>query len=216
MFASNPTMFSAYASFAASMMLLRSITDQLIPAPLQTYIYSFLRRLFTPLSTTLTLVIDEHTGLIACNEVFDAAELYLRTKTSPLTNRLRVCKTPKKKTISSAIDKNQELVDTFENMKLTWQFVCIEPKGGTYSYEKRHYELSFHKKHMEKVMECYLPLFWPTSSAMGREGTNVKLVCAGRATSRMRKENGARPDFLTRRMRAPASPDEEIFPSLLF
>ncbi|KAL6136379.1 hypothetical protein ACLB2K_061674 [Fragaria x ananassa] len=42
------------------------------------------------------------------------------------------------------------------------------------------------------------------------------MVCAGRATSRMRKENGARPDFLTRRMRAPASPDEEIFPSLLF
>ncbi|KAL6127180.1 hypothetical protein ACLB2K_075222 [Fragaria x ananassa] len=48
------------------------------------------------------------------------------------------------------------------------------------------------------------------------EGSNVKMVCAGRATSRMRKENGARPDFLTRRMRAPASPDEEIFPSLLF
>ncbi|KAL6210602.1 hypothetical protein ACLB2K_015834 [Fragaria x ananassa] len=59
-------------------------------------------------------------------------------------------------------------------------------------------------------------MFWPTSSASVREGTNVKMVCAGRATSRMRKENGARPDFLTRRMRAPASPDEEIFPSLLF
>ncbi|KAL6135615.1 hypothetical protein ACLB2K_067842 [Fragaria x ananassa] len=51
----------------------------------------------------------------------------------------------------------------------------------------------------------------------GREGTKgKKMVCAGRATSRMRKENGARPDFLTRRMRAPVSPDEEIFPSLLF
>ena len=61
-----------------------------------------------------------------------------------------------------------------------------------------------------------VPMFWPTSSARGDEGTKVKMVCAGRATSRMRKENGARPDFLTRRMRAPASPDEEIFPSLLF
>ncbi|KAL6135095.1 hypothetical protein ACLB2K_067323 [Fragaria x ananassa] len=55
-----------------------------------------------------------------------------------------------------------------------------------------------------------------STNSKGREGTNVKLVCAGRATSRMRKENGARPDSLTRRMRAPASPDEEIFPSLLF
>nr|XP_011471009.1 PREDICTED: uncharacterized protein LOC101307934 [Fragaria vesca subsp. vesca] len=181
MFASNPTMFSAYASFAASMMLLRSITDQLIPAPLQTYIYSFLRRLFTPLSTTLTLVIDEHTGLIARNEVFDAAELYLRTKTSSLTNRLRVCKTPKKKTISSAIDKNQELVDTFENMKLTWQFVCIEPtKGGTYSYEKRHYELSFHKKHKEKVMECYLPYVLATAKAIKEKEKVLKLYTLDR------------------------------------
>ncbi|KAL6227110.1 hypothetical protein ACLB2K_001069 [Fragaria x ananassa] len=181
MFASNPTMFSAYASFAASMMLLRSITDQLIPAPLQTYIYSFLRRLFTPLSTTLTLVIDEHTGLIARNEVFDAAELYLRTKTSSLTNRLRVCKTPKKKTISSAIDKNQELVDTFENMKLTWQFVCIEPtKGGTYSYEKRHYELSFHKKHKEKVMECYLPYVLATAKSIKENEKVLKLYTLDR------------------------------------
>ncbi|KAL6131577.1 hypothetical protein ACLB2K_069951 [Fragaria x ananassa] len=79
----------------------------------------------------------------------------------------------------------------------------------------------------------HLCLFWPTSAKTlrshwacqcfgprpqqgGDEGTNVKMVCAGRATSRMRKENGARPDFLTRRMRAPASSDEEIFPSLLF
>ncbi|KAL6144123.1 hypothetical protein ACLB2K_054818 [Fragaria x ananassa] len=59
-------------------------------------------------------------------------------------------------------------------------------------------------------------LFWPTSSARVEREQKVKMVCAGRATSRMRKENGARPDFLTRRMRAPASPDEEIFPSLLF
>ncbi|KAL6199408.1 hypothetical protein ACLB2K_029192 [Fragaria x ananassa] len=29
----------------------------------------------------------------------------------------------------------------------------------------------------------------------GREGTKSKMVCAGRATSRMRKENDARPDF---------------------
>ena len=58
--------------------------------------------------------------------------------------------------------------------------------------------------------------FGPRPQQGGDEGTKVKRVCAGRATSRMRKENGARPDFLTRRMRAPVSPDEEIFPSLLF
>ena len=61
-----------------------------------------------------------------------------------------------------------------------------------------------------------VPMFWPTSSARVEREQKVKMVCAGRATSRMRKENGARPDFLTRRMRAPVSPDEEIFPSLLF
>ncbi|BFG39233.1 AAA-ATPase [Prunus yedoensis var. nudiflora] len=57
------TLFSAYASFAASMMLVRSMADQLIPHQLRSYIHSSLSYLFTPLSSHLTLVIDEHSGM---------------------------------------------------------------------------------------------------------------------------------------------------------
>lgn len=183
MFASNPTgvpttastLFSAYASFAASMMLVRSITDQLIPEPLRTYISSSLRYLFTPLSTNLTLVIDEYAGIVQRNQVYHAAELYLSAKTSPLTKRLRVRKTLEQTAISSNIDKNQEVVDTFENIKLKWKFVSVEARNGGQNFYTHHYELSFHKKHKDKVMECYLPYVLAKAKDIKEEQKILKL-----------------------------------------
>ncbi|KAK9948554.1 hypothetical protein M0R45_004123 [Rubus argutus] len=183
MFASNPagmpttasTLFSAYASFAAAMMLVRSITDQFIPEPLRTYISSFLRCLFTPLSTNLTLVIEEYAGLFQRNQVYDAAELYLSAKISPLTKRLRVRKTLEQTAISSNIDKNQELVDTFENIKLKWKFVSVETRNGGQNFYTHHYDLSFHKKHKDRVMECYLPYVLAKAKAIKEEQKILKL-----------------------------------------
>ncbi|PRQ47451.1 hypothetical protein RchiOBHm_Chr2g0099801 [Rosa chinensis] len=51
------TLFSAYASFAASMMLVRSITDQLIPHQFRSYIYSVFSHFFTTPSSNLTLIV---------------------------------------------------------------------------------------------------------------------------------------------------------------
>lgn len=155
------TLFSAYASFAASMMLLRSITDQLIPHQLRSYIYSSLSYFFTTSSSNLTLIVDEHCGM-ARNEVYDAAEVYLRTKISPYTERLKISKTPRKKKISIAIDKGEEITDTFDNdIKLKWRFTELE-KGQKDNYRsagdnKNQFELVFDKKHKDKVMEFYLP-----------------------------------------------------------
>lgn len=183
MFASNPagvpttasTLFSAYASFAASMMLVRSITDQLIPEPLRTYISSSLRYLFTPLSTNFTLVIDEYAGLVQRNQAYDAAELYLSAKISPLTKCLRVRKTLEQTAISFNIDKNEEVVDTFENIKLKWKFVSVETRNGGQDFYTHHYKLSFHKKHTDKVMECYLPYVLAKAKAIKEEQKILKI-----------------------------------------
>ncbi|PQQ15208.1 AAA-ATPase [Prunus yedoensis var. nudiflora] len=90
------SMFSAYASFAGSMMLVRSMANQLIPDPIRSYLYSKLNYLFTPLSSNLTMIIDELSGA-ARNQVYDAAEVYLKTiAISPSTERLRVKNKPAK------------------------------------------------------------------------------------------------------------------------
>ncbi|ONH97029.1 hypothetical protein PRUPE_7G165500 [Prunus persica] len=182
------TLFSAYASFAASMMLVRSMADQLIPRQLHSYIYSSLSYLFTPLSPHLTLIIDEHSGMTR-NQVYDAAELYLRTKISPLTERLRVSKTPRKKTISISIDQGQQVNDTFDNVKLTWRYVCSSDQrsesqnhslrshnnNNNQSSEKRCFELTFHKKHKDKVVDFYLPHVFAQANAIKQKEKVVKL-----------------------------------------
>lgn len=153
---SASAIFSAYASVAASTMLVRSMANELIPQELRAYVFSGLRHLFTPLSTSsLTLIVDEFSGM-SRNQLFDAAALYLRTKLSPSTSRLRVSKLPRQKSISVAIDKGEQVSDTFENTQFRWRLLHSEPKNNQ-SGEKRFFELTFNKKFKDRALDSYLP-----------------------------------------------------------
>ncbi|KAG6645689.1 AAA-ATPase At2g18193-like [Carya illinoinensis] len=170
---SASTLFSAYASLAASMMLVRSMANELIPPQLRSYLFSAFSYFFTPLSSTLTLVIDEHCSMVR-NQVYDAAEVYLRTKISPNTDCLHVSKTQRQKHLDFAIEKGEEITDTFENLQLIWRFVCTEPKNQ-YSSERRCYELVFNKKFKDKVFDSYLPYVLLRAKAILEEQKEVKL-----------------------------------------
>ncbi|KAI5319624.1 hypothetical protein L3X38_039332 [Prunus dulcis] len=170
------TLFSAYASFATCMMLLRSMAKELIPEPFRTYLFSAINYLLTPFfSTKFTLIVDEHSGMIR-NQVYDAADLYLRTKIGPSTERLRVSKTPRKKDIS-AMTKDEEVADTFDNVKLRWRFLSESKKVGknNKNVEKRFFELTFSKKHKDKVLNSYLPFVLARAKAIKDEQKVVKL-----------------------------------------
>ncbi|KAE8125967.1 hypothetical protein FH972_020726 [Carpinus fangiana] len=117
------TLFSAYASFAATMMMVWSMANQIVPYELCAYLHSALNYLFTPRSSALTLVIDECCGMPR-NQVYEAAEVYLRTKVVPATDCLRVSKTQRQKHISAAIEKGEEINDKFENFQVKWLLVC--------------------------------------------------------------------------------------------
>lgn len=124
------SMFSAYASVTTFMMLFRSIANELIPALFRSYIYKALNYLFAPLfSCDLTLVVDGFSDMTR-NQVFDAAELYLWEKIGPHTERLHINKAPRKKNIGVDIDKDEEVLDTFDGVaKLKWQFITETKKG---------------------------------------------------------------------------------------
>ncbi|CAB4318080.1 unnamed protein product [Prunus armeniaca] len=171
------TLFSAYASFATCMMLLRSMAKELIPEPFRTYLFSAINYLLTPFfSTKFTLIVDEHSGMIR-NQVYDAADVYLRTKIGPSTERLRVSKTPRKKAISVAMTKDEEVADTFDNVKLRWRFSSESKKVGNKNkiVEKRFFELTFSKKHKDKVLNSYLPFVLARAEAIKDEQKVVKL-----------------------------------------
>ncbi|KAE9606678.1 putative ATPase, AAA-type, core, AAA-type ATPase domain-containing protein [Lupinus albus] len=150
------TLFSSYASFAATTMLIRSIANELIPHPLRLYLNSLFHFLFTPLSSNLTLIIDDYSSNgMTRNQVYDAAEIYLSTKIHTSTKgRLRVSKTHRQKSLMVTIEKDEEINDRFDNIRLKWRFVCIERQDQN---EKRCFELTFHKKFKDKVLDSYLP-----------------------------------------------------------
>ena len=170
------SMFSAYASFAGTMMLVRSMANDLIPHELRSYLSSAFHYLFTPLSSDLTLIVEEFSGM-SRNQVFDAAELYLRTKVSPATSRLRVSKTPKQKSISVSIEKGEEINDEFEGIKIKWRFVYVESKGDQFhrSSEKRLFEISFDKKFKDTVVNSYLPYVLFKANSIKQQEKAIKL-----------------------------------------
>ncbi|CAL5421165.1 unnamed protein product [Camellia sinensis] len=191
---STTSVLSTYTTFAASAMLVRTVlnevqtlTNQLIPQQLQEKILSKLGLLGNFSSSQMTLVIEEFNGF-SKNEMFEASEMYLRTKISPSVARLKVSKAAREKDFSVTINKGEKIVDAFEDIKLIWQTVCTETQKTSTDYEgyfasekveRRSVELSFHKKYKENVLSSYLPFILERSKAIKEENKVVKLYSLG-------------------------------------
>ena len=177
---SPSSLFSAYASMAASMMLFRSMVNEIIPYPVRGYLLSKLRYMFKAHTPKLTLVIDESNG-ICRNQVYDAAGVYLCTKISPKTERLKISKSPKEKNLTIRFEKGEKLVDLYDGIELHWRFVCSEPEKSSSDnvlvprYEKRFFELSFHKKHQQKVLASYIPFILERAKALHDQERVLKM-----------------------------------------
>ncbi|KAG2298325.1 hypothetical protein Bca4012_009528 [Brassica carinata] len=176
---SPSSLFSAYASLTGFLMLFRSMLHDFVPEQLRTYFSRLLDRFFTPKSKTLTVIIDENFGSNR-NQVFDAAELYLRSKIGPETERLRVGKTPKQKHFTISIEKGEEIVDSFEGSQVRWSYGQSEnekDKGEQVRQGevKRYYELTFEKKLRDKVTGSYLSRVVAESEEIKRSLRVVKL-----------------------------------------
>ncbi|KAF8410566.1 hypothetical protein HHK36_003097 [Tetracentron sinense] len=181
---STTTVLSAYASIAGSMMLVRSIANEFIPHQFQAYLLSSLRYFFlSPISSQLTLVIEELDG-ISRNQVFEASEIYLRTKITPSAERLRVSKASREKNFTVTIEKGEEIVDEFQGIQLKWRYICSEsnsndPYGSQLRSEHRSFELVFSKKHKERVLDSYLPYVLNKSRDIKEENKVLKLYTLG-------------------------------------
>ena len=179
------TIASVATSLTASALLFRTIANNVIPTAVHDYFSSNLQKLSTCFSSQLTLVIQEFDGLIA-DHMFEAANVYLGEKLSPLISRIKVNKLEKEKELELTVDKDEELVDLYNGVKLNWVLVSspIErPISNTRSNEEeefasseiRHFELSFHKKHRDMVLRSYLPYILQKAKAVGEEKKIVKL-----------------------------------------
>ncbi|KAL7255803.1 hypothetical protein ACSBR1_009852 [Camellia fascicularis] len=179
------TVLSTAASVAATAMVVRSVATDFLPPEFQNYIFFNLRNFFSRFSSHLTMVIDEFDGLVN-NQIYDAANVYLSTKISPTTtHRLKVTKIDDEKSINVSMDRNEEVADLFDGAKLKWIWLChqVESKhfynsrdmNSTLRSEVRSFELTFHKKHKQKVLESYFPHIMKEAKSMKDEKKTVKI-----------------------------------------
>ncbi|KAK7307517.1 hypothetical protein VNO77_40653 [Canavalia gladiata] len=179
---SPSSIFSAYASMTASIMLVRSMANEIIPQPIRAYLFNTFRYLIKPRSPTLTLIIEESTG-IARNQVYDAAETYLSTRVSPDNERLKISKTPKEKKLTIRLEKGEKLADCFNGVCFKWRFICSESEKNnpndhnniSIRSEKRYFELSFPTKQKEMVLDSYLPFILDKAKDMKDEERVLKM-----------------------------------------
>ncbi|XP_042484252.1 AAA-ATPase At3g50940-like [Macadamia integrifolia] len=181
---SAKNILSMAASLGASAMLIRTILHDFIPHEVQDYIFSRLRRFINHFSSQLTIIIEEFDELTN-NKVYEAAEIYLGNMSSPNTQTLRIIKSEEEKSLKVAMGRNEEIVDTFDGIQFKWSLVCtqIESKvfhdprniNSSFRTEIRSFELSFHKKYKEKVLQSYLPYILEQSNSVKEENKTVKL-----------------------------------------
>ncbi|KAL2253740.1 UNVERIFIED_CONTAM: AAA-ATPase [Sesamum indicum] len=191
---STTAVLSTYTTFAASAVLVRTVisevqnvSNQLVPKGLQEKIMSKLGFLMGNLSSTMCIVIDETNGF-SNNEIFEAAEVYLRTRIDTSVRQLKVSKVPREKNLSVTINKGEESIDNFDGMLLKWKFVCIETQKTNLDtennftneiVERRSFELRFDKKFKDKVLDSYLPFVLERSKAIKEEKKVVRIHALG-------------------------------------
>ncbi|KAL5081545.1 hypothetical protein RYX36_009966, partial [Vicia faba] len=149
-----------------SIVLMRTITNELVPHELLHFFQSGIHHLFRQFSAQFTIVIEEFQGM-ARNQVFEAAEIYLGTKAATVSaERVKVSKSEDHKKLSFNIDRNEEVNDLFEGVSVKWKLICISVDSSRIRHydrdsssvaEIRSYELTFHKKHKSKIFDSYLP-----------------------------------------------------------
>ncbi|EOA26159.1 hypothetical protein CARUB_v10019597mg, partial [Capsella rubella] len=163
----------------------RLFVQKYVPYEVRHYIsYEFHRRFVPDLSSHMTITIEEFEGLVH-NEVFEAAKAYLATKVSPSNKKIRVSKHEKEKNYNVTVERDEEVVDTFNDVKFRWILRCshVESKNQESSKvrsEVRSFELNFHKKYKDVALESYLPFLVKRATLMKQEKKKLKMFTLDR------------------------------------
>ncbi|CAN4109879.1 unnamed protein product [Withania somnifera] len=178
------TVLSTVGSVAATAMLVRAIAHDYIPPELREYLFFGLRKMFTKFSNQLTMVIDEFDGLVN-NEIYEAAAIYLGNKLPPNIRRLKISKPEKEKNFNVAMESNEEVTDVYNRQTFNWIWLCRRTESehfynprdmnSTMKSEIRSFELTFHKKNKDLVLNSYLPHIIKEAKLQKHENKTIKI-----------------------------------------
>ncbi|OIT29906.1 PREDICTED: AAA-ATPase At3g50940-like [Nicotiana attenuata] len=178
------TVLSTVGSVAATAMVVRTVVNEFLPPELHEYFFFGLKNIFSRFSNQLTMVIDEFDGLVN-NDIYEAAEMYLGNKLSPNTRRVKISKPEKEKHINITMERDEEVTDVYNGQKFKWVWLCrrVESRdfynprdlNSTQRSEVRTFELTFHKKNKDLVLNSYLPYIIREAKLQKLESRAIKI-----------------------------------------
>ncbi|OIW09656.1 hypothetical protein TanjilG_28255 [Lupinus angustifolius] len=174
------TVLSTVGSVMATVVLVHSITNDLLPDEFHNLFTNGIRRLFSSCSSKTTMVFDEFKGLDN-NEIYEAAEIYLGNKVPLSTQRVKVTKPDTEKNFTLTLDQGQTITDIFNDIKFNWILISHQVESQNFfnprevRVEVRSFELTFHKKHKDMVLNTYLPFIINEANSLKQERRALKI-----------------------------------------
>ncbi|KAG8069125.1 hypothetical protein GUJ93_ZPchr0005g15098 [Zizania palustris] len=158
------------ASVAASVMLVRSVVNELVPYEVRDVLFSGFGYLRSQISSQHTIIIEENEGW-SNNHVYDAVQTYLATRIDTNMQRLRVSNMDESENMIVSMEEGEEMTDRYDGTEFKWCLISRSASNdsgnnGGSQREFRSYEMSFNKKHKEKALKSYLPFIIATAKAI--------------------------------------------------
>ncbi|KAL1821481.1 hypothetical protein DCAR_0417897 [Daucus carota subsp. sativus] len=156
-------MWTSFGSLLASLMFILAMINQHFSGNLLGY---FLQRLIhkflSYLNPYIEITFHEYSrDSFDRSSAYVSIERYLAVKSSATATRLKANSVRDSERLVLSMDDYEEIVDEYQGIKVWWTSGMTADKGRSISFyprenEKRHFVLSFRKKHREVIVESYL------------------------------------------------------------
>eukprot|EP01018_Ginkgo_biloba_P011855 Gb_27546 [translate_table: standard] len=171
--------WSSLGSLMATVMFIKAIAKDYLPPEFYEGFTKFLRRIVGFVSSYISIIVEEYDGM-KVSEVYEAVQIYLSTRSSSAAKRMKLKKPQNAKEFTFSMDKNEQILDEYEGIKVWWTFYSIETKSQMFSWrsvseEKCFYEFKFHKKDKARVFEVYLPHIMAEAKALELKSRHRKI-----------------------------------------
>ncbi|XP_042002698.1 AAA-ATPase ASD, mitochondrial-like [Salvia splendens] len=155
--------FGQLGTLIAGLMFLKAILDQYLPRQLKASVDKHSQKLLNLLSPYIQITFNEFTGeRFKRSDVYASIETYLSSTSAAQARRLKADSLrDSTRPVSLSMDDNEEVADEHAGVKVWWSSGMHITKNQTFSFqpmndEKRFYNLRFHKKHRNFIIDTYL------------------------------------------------------------
>ncbi|KAL6638344.1 hypothetical protein ACP70R_023839 [Stipagrostis hirtigluma subsp. patula] len=182
--------WTGFGSALASFIFLWSMVQNHVPAALSHRLVTWAGKLAAYFSPYLQLTVSEYGAQrFRRSDFFVAVEAYLSDTCARRARKLKAELGKDSKNLQVAVDDNDEVTDTFAGATLWWYASKNQPRSNVISFypgeeERRFYQVVFHRRHRDLVVDTYLPYVLEEGRAITVKNRQRRLFTNSSGSSR--------------------------------